>query len=80
MNTKAVEINRHIVADPEVCHGKLTFKGTRVMVWQVLEMLEGGETFEEILKNYPSLTREHIKAALHLAAEKVGGERIAFFA
>ena len=77
---KAVQISKYIVADPEVCHGKLTFKGTRIMVWQVLEMLETGETAEEILENYPSLTREHIKAALHLAAERVAGERIAFFA
>ena len=77
---KTVQINRHIVANPEICHGKLTFKGTRIMVWQVLEMLEAGETTEEILENYPSLTKEYIKSALHLAAEKVGGERIAFFA
>ena len=38
------------------------------MVWQILEMLSGGETIEEILEDYPSITREHIKAALEYAA------------
>ena len=36
-----VTLHKHIIADPAVCHGKPTFKGTRVMVWQVLEMLAG---------------------------------------
>ena len=63
-----IEINKYIVADSEICGGKLTFKGTRVMVWLVLEMLSGGETVEEILEDYPSITREHIKAALEYAA------------
>lgn len=77
---KVIEANKYVTANPEICHGKLTFTGTRIMVWQVLEMLEAGETVEEILEDYPSLTREHIKAALHFAAEKVGGERVAFLA
>lgn len=72
---KKVVINRYIVADPNVCHGKLTFKGTRVMVWQVLEMLAGGETAEEIIEDFPSLTRAHIKAALEYAAVRTGSER-----
>lgn len=64
-----IEINKYIVADPEVCHGKLTFKGTRVMVSIVLEMLEAGASYDEILEAYPSLTRQHIKAALDFAAK-----------
>ena len=72
-----VEINEFIVADTDVCHGKPTFKGTRIMVWQVLEMLEAGETIEGILESYPPLTRDHIKAALRLAAQRLAGERIA---
>ena len=69
------EINEFIVADSEICHGKPTFKGTRVMIWQIFEMLEGGETFEDIIEAFPSLTKEHIKAALHYAAERFAGER-----
>lgn len=75
MRIKITKINNYIVSDPEICHGKLTFKGTRIMVWQVLEMLESEESMEEILLSYPSLTKEHIKSALHFAAEKLAGER-----
>lgn len=39
-----VELGRFIVADPEVCHGKPTFKGTRIMVWQILDELVHGMT------------------------------------
>ena len=63
-----IEINKYIVADSEICHGKPTFKGTRVMVWQVLEMLEDGAPVEEIFEAFPSLTKNHVKAALHYAA------------
>jgi len=68
-----VEINKYIVADSEICHGKPTFKGTRIMVWQVLEMLEAGMNIDEILEDYPSLTKNHIKAALHYAADLTRG-------
>ncbi len=68
-----VEINKYIVADTEICGGKPTFKGTRVMVWQVLEMLQGGMPIEEILEDYPSLTKEHIKASLQYAADLMRG-------
>lgn len=72
-----IEINKYIVADSEICHGKPTFKGTRIMVWQVLEMLEGGVSIKEILGDFPSLTKDHIKAALHYAANLTRGRDIA---
>ncbi|ODS37440.1 MAG: hypothetical protein A7316_01785 [Candidatus Altiarchaeales archaeon WOR_SM1_86-2] len=62
------EINDYIVVDSEICHGKPTFKGTRVMVYIVLEMLEAGATIKEIIEAYPSLTEKHIRAALDFAA------------
>ena len=43
-----VELGQYIVADPEVCHGKPTFKGTRIMVWQVLEDVAEGRSWEFI--------------------------------
>ena len=70
-----IEINEYIVADTEICHGKPTFKGTRVMVHSILELLEAGESYKEILEAYPSLTKEHIRAALHYAAERISGEK-----
>ncbi|HDK42640.1 MAG TPA: DUF433 domain-containing protein, partial [Candidatus Pacearchaeota archaeon] len=39
-----IEINKYIVTDSEICGGTPTFKGTRVMVWQVLELLGAGVT------------------------------------
>jgi len=43
-----VELSPHIVADPAICHGKPTFKGTRIMVWQVLEDVADGRSWEFI--------------------------------
>ncbi len=65
---KAVELGKYIVADPRICHGKPTYKGTRVMVWQVLEALEDGESWDEICAAWPgSVTREAIAETIRLA-------------
>jgi len=61
-------VNKYIVADPTICHGKPTFKGTRVMVWQILELLATGTELDEILKAFPSLKPEHIRGALDYAS------------
>jgi len=68
-----IEINKHIVADSAICHGKPTFKGTRIMVWQVLEMLQGGTKIQERLEDFLSLTRQHIKAALQYSVSLTKG-------
>ncbi len=47
--------NDQIVVDPEVMDGVPTIKGTRIPVYVVLEMLEEGLSFEDILREYPSL-------------------------
>lgn len=73
-----IVLNKYIVADPEICHGKPTFKGTRIMVWQILKMLAAGESVEEILQDFPSLKRAHISVALEYAAQMIGGERYSF--
>jgi uncharacterized protein (DUF433 family) len=58
-----------ITVDPLVCHGKACIKGTRVMVSVILDNLAEGVSEEEILKSYPSLNTEDIKAAISYAAE-----------
>lgn len=64
-----ITINKYIVADPQICHGKPTFKGTRIMVWQVLELLAGGEPIESIQNTFMTpLSREQIAAALQYAS------------
>lgn len=50
---RRIELGRHIVADPEICGGQPTFKGTRIMVWIVLEQLDRGLTWDEILREWP---------------------------
>ena len=55
---------RWIVADPEICHGKPIFKGTRILVSDVLELLAVGESLETIVKEYPSLNADMIREAL----------------
>lgn len=58
-----------ISIDPNVCHGKPCIKGTRIMVWIVVDYLANGDSVEEVLAAYPSLTREDVQAALAYAAE-----------
>lgn len=58
-----------ITVDPLVCHGKACIKGTRIMVSVILDNLAEGVTENEILKSYPSLNVEDIKAAIAYAAE-----------
>lgn len=59
----------YITVDPNVCHGKACMKGTRIMVSVVLDNLAAGLTSDEIIRSYPSLSREAIQAAISYAAE-----------
>ena len=68
MENQTTLIEQYIWRRPDICHGKPCFKGTRMMVHMVLEMLEGGASFEEIMERYPDLSPNHIKAALEYAA------------
>lgn len=58
-----------IIVDPVVCHGKACVKGTRIMVSVILDNLADDVSEKEILKSYPSLTPDDIKAAIAYAAE-----------
>ena len=58
----------YISFDPNVCHGKACIKNTRVLVSVILDCLAEGMKINEILKEYPSLKKEHIKAALQYGA------------
>jgi len=49
---KRTELGQYIVADPEICHGQLTFKGTRIMVKSILEMLAKGYDWDRIAAAY----------------------------
>lgn len=59
---------KYIVADPKICHGKLTFVGTRIMVWQVLEMMADGMEWGEIIRQWGGkVPREAIQEAVALS-------------
>jgi uncharacterized protein (DUF433 family) len=59
----------YITVDPKVCHGKACIKDTRVMVSVILDNLAAGSTPDEIVRSYPSVSREAIRAAIAYAAE-----------
>ncbi len=57
-----------IASNPNICHGKPCIKGTRIMVSVVLDNLAEGHSIDELIKSYPSLTREDILEAIRYAA------------
>ena len=67
-----MEDNEQIVQDPAIIGGVPVIRGTRVPVYVILESMESGCSQEDILRDYPSLTPEKIRAAIHFAAELCG--------
>ena len=62
---------RHfLTSDPQVCHGQLCAKGTRVFVTNILDSLAEGASRDDVLKSYPSLQSQHIDAAVAYAAKR----------
>jgi uncharacterized protein (DUF433 family) len=69
-DSKVRLLGRYIVADPAICHGKPTFRGTRVMVSDVLEQVASGMAWETILEEWnDSITRDAIREAVQLASQ-----------
>jgi uncharacterized protein (DUF433 family) len=64
---RSVISNRIIVKDPEILGGTPVFRGTRVPFQNLLDYLEGGETLDEFLDDFPTVTREAAVAALEYA-------------
>lgn len=64
-------IEDRIEIDPEICHGKPRIKGTRIMISIILEWLEAGKIFDEIINAYPSLTRDDISAVIRYARKLI---------
>jgi uncharacterized protein (DUF433 family) len=55
--------------DPEILGGTPVFVGTRVPVDALIDFLEGGDTIEDFLENYPGVSREQVVAFLEEASE-----------
>jgi uncharacterized protein (DUF433 family) len=65
---RRIELGRHIVSDSKICGGQPTFKGTRIMVWIVLEQLDRGLTWEQIVREWDGrVAEEAIGEAIAIA-------------
>ena len=61
-------LGQWIIVDPAICHGKPTFRNTRIMVWQVLELVAQGMAWESIEEQWNGkISREMIAEAVRLA-------------
>jgi uncharacterized protein (DUF433 family) len=60
-----------ITIDPEICHGKPAIRHLRYPVVSLLEYLAAGDTFEDLLAEFPDLEREDLQACLEFAAESL---------
>lgn len=65
-------MDSRITINPNICNGKPTIRGKRIAVQTILEFLSNGDSFEEILENYPTLEREDIYACLKFATNLMG--------
>ena len=66
MNNKM--FGRYLISDPKICHGKPTFRGTRIMVSQVMEQIANGMAWETIIEEWRgSITKEAIAEVIRIA-------------
>jgi uncharacterized protein (DUF433 family) len=67
---KTTFMGRYIVTDPEICHGKPTFRGTRILVADVLEQVADGLAWETIIEEWRgSISHEAIAEAIRLSRQ-----------
>ena len=65
-------MSERISIDPDVCNGRPVVRGTRIAAQTVLEFLAAGDSVEEVLEEYPSLTRADVQACLDYASRVMG--------
>ncbi|MBX3043909.1 MAG: DUF433 domain-containing protein [Candidatus Kapabacteria bacterium] len=69
-----LDLKLHITSNPEVLFGKPAIKNTRIVVDLILEKMAFGDSIEELLDSYPSITIDDINACLLFAAETIKNE------
>jgi len=62
-------MSERITINPDICNGKPVIRGTRIAVQTVLEFLAAGDSVEDIVEEYPALTREDVQACLDYASK-----------
>ncbi len=72
-------VGRYIVTDPEICHGKPTFRGTRILVADVLDQVADGLAWETIIEEWRnSISHEAIAEAVRKSRRemRLGSEKL----
>ena len=65
-------MEERIVIDPAICNGRPAVRGTRITVQTVLEFLGAGDSIEDVLEDYPALSRDDILACLRFSSQLMG--------
>jgi uncharacterized protein (DUF433 family) len=65
-------MSERISIKPDVCNGRPVIRGTRIAVQTVLEFLAAGDSVEEVLEEYPRLTRADVQACIEYASRVMG--------
>lgn len=65
-----------VIVDPKILAGKAIIAGTRIPVYLILNLLAHGYDFDRIIKAYPVLTKDHIKAAIKYSEARMKHEEI----
>lgn len=63
-------MSERIPVNPDICNGKPVIRGTRITVETILEFLAAGDAMEDVIEEYPNITREDVMACLQFAAGK----------
>jgi len=61
-------MNDRITIDPDICNGRPVVRGTRIAAQTVLEFLAAGDSIDDVLAEYPALTRDDVRACLDYAS------------
>lgn len=67
---------KRIICDSKILGGKPVVKGTRISVEFILGLLQSGLSLNEIIREYPHLTRADLEAALAFSKQRLAGEEI----
>ena len=67
-----------IVRDVDVCGGQPTIRGTRVLVLDILDWIREGKSFDEIIENFPSISRQDIQEIITYARDMIAREIIIY--
>ena len=62
-------MNSKIEINPSICHGKPVVQGTRVMIATVLSALASGDSIEDVLEDYPTISKQDIQAIFEFSSK-----------